>query len=56
MIYAHYTAMSLGGIKHSGMGKDLAKNGIREFVSIKHVNINSGNDKTRSWWFPYGGR
>jgi acyl-CoA reductase-like NAD-dependent aldehyde dehydrogenase len=45
-----------GGIKHSGMGKDLARNGIREFVSIKHVNINTGTEKTRSWWFPYGGR
>jgi acyl-CoA reductase-like NAD-dependent aldehyde dehydrogenase len=43
-----------GGIKHSGMGKDLAKYGIREFVSIKHVNINLGSDKTRAWWFPYG--
>ena len=43
-----------GGIKHSGLGKDLAKYGIREFVSIKHVNINTGTEKTRSWWFPYG--
>ncbi len=43
-----------GGIKHSGMGKDLARYSIREFVSIKHVNINMGSDKTRPWWFPYG--
>ncbi|MDD5472881.1 MAG: aldehyde dehydrogenase family protein [Candidatus Methanoperedens sp.] len=43
-----------GGIKHSGMGKDLSRYGIREFVSIKHVNINLGNEKTRPWWFPYG--
>ncbi|HEX7576032.1 MAG TPA: aldehyde dehydrogenase family protein [Candidatus Methanoperedens sp.] len=43
-----------GGIKHSGMGKDLSRYGIREFVSVKHVNINSGTDKTRPWWFPYG--
>jgi len=43
-----------GGIKHSGMGKDLSRYGIREFVNIKHVNINLGSDKTRSWWFPYG--
>jgi acyl-CoA reductase-like NAD-dependent aldehyde dehydrogenase len=43
-----------GGIKHSGMGKDLSRYGIREFVSIKHVNINSGTEKTRPWWFPYG--
>ncbi len=42
-----------GGIKHSGMGKDLSRYGIREFVSIKHVNINFGTGKTRQWWFPY---
>ncbi|VVB85793.1 Lactaldehyde dehydrogenase [uncultured archaeon] len=35
------------GIKHSGMGKDLSRYGIREFVSIKHVNINFGTEKTR---------
>jgi acyl-CoA reductase-like NAD-dependent aldehyde dehydrogenase len=43
-----------GGIKHSGMGKDLSRYGIREFVSVKHVNINFGTEKTRQWWFPYG--
>jgi acyl-CoA reductase-like NAD-dependent aldehyde dehydrogenase len=42
------------GIKHSGMGKDLSRYGVREFVSVKHVNINFGNEKTRPWWFPYG--
>lgn len=42
------------GIKHSGMGKDLSRYGIREFVSIKHVNINFGTEKTRQWWFHYG--
>lgn len=43
-----------GGIKHSGMGKDLSRYVIREFASVKHVNINLGTDKTRPWWFPYG--
>ncbi len=42
------------GVKYSGMGKDLSRYGIREFVSIKHVNINFGTEKTRPWWFPYG--
>jgi succinate-semialdehyde dehydrogenase/glutarate-semialdehyde dehydrogenase len=41
------------GVKNSGMGKDLSRYGIREFVSIKHVNINFGTEKTRQWWFPY---
>ncbi len=49
-----YPQCPWSGIKHSGMGKDLLRYGIREFVSIKHVNINSGTDKTRPWWFPYG--
>jgi acyl-CoA reductase-like NAD-dependent aldehyde dehydrogenase len=35
------------GIKQSGMGKDLSRYGIREFVSVKHVNINFGTGKTR---------
>jgi acyl-CoA reductase-like NAD-dependent aldehyde dehydrogenase len=42
------------GVKYSGMGKDLSRYGIREFVSTKHVNINFGTGKTRLWWFPYG--
>ncbi|NJD78927.1 MAG: aldehyde dehydrogenase [Candidatus Methanoperedens sp.] len=42
------------GIKHSGMGKDLSRYGVREFVSVKHVNVNFGGGKTRGWWFPYG--
>ncbi|MCX9082211.1 MAG: aldehyde dehydrogenase family protein [Candidatus Methanoperedens sp.] len=45
---------SWGGIKHSGMGKDLSRYGIREFVNIKNVNINLGTEQSRSWWFPYG--
>ncbi len=30
------------GIRQSGMGKDLSRYGIREFVNIKHVNVNFG--------------
>jgi acyl-CoA reductase-like NAD-dependent aldehyde dehydrogenase len=49
-----YPQCPWGGIKHSGMGKDLSRYGIREFVSVKHVNVNFGDEKTRAWWFPYG--
>jgi acyl-CoA reductase-like NAD-dependent aldehyde dehydrogenase len=42
-----------GGIKHSGMGKDLSRYGIREFVGVKHVNVNFGTGKTRPWWFRF---
>ncbi|HEY9247470.1 MAG TPA: aldehyde dehydrogenase family protein [Candidatus Methanoperedens sp.] len=48
-----YPQCPWGGIKHSGMGKDLSRYGIREFASIKHVNINIGTEETRPWWFPY---
>jgi acyl-CoA reductase-like NAD-dependent aldehyde dehydrogenase len=48
-----YAQCPWGGIKHSGIGKELSKHGIREFVNIKHINIDYGTDKTRPWWFPY---
>ncbi|CAG0975243.1 succinate-semialdehyde dehydrogenase / glutarate-semialdehyde dehydrogenase [Methanosarcinales archaeon] len=49
-----YAQCPWGGIKHSGLGgKDLSKYGIREFVNIKHINIDYGTEKTRPWWFPY---
>ncbi len=48
-----YPQCPQGGIKESGMGREMSKYGILEFCNMKTV-INS-KDKTikKSWWFPY---
>lgn len=43
-----------GGVKNSGLGKDLGKEGVLEYTTTKHINIDYGGDKKRDWWFPYG--
>lgn len=40
-----------GGIKQSGFGKVLSKEGLLEFVNIKYVNF--GNNSKRDWWYSY---
>ncbi len=34
-----------GGLKHSGLGKELSKYGIEEFLSIKYLCFNVGYNK-----------
>jgi len=46
-----YPSCPWGGIKQSGFGKVLSKEGLLEFVNIKHVNF--GNNSKRDWWYPY---
>ena len=35
-----------GGLKHSGLGKELSKYGIEEFLSMKYVCFNVGYNKS----------
>lgn len=49
-----YPQCPWGGIKQSGWGKELSKYAIHEYVNIKHINIDFGNEESRDWWFPYG--
>ena len=48
-----YPQCPQGGIKESGMGREMSKYGILEFCNMKTV-VNS-KDKTikKPWWFPY---
>jgi succinate-semialdehyde dehydrogenase/glutarate-semialdehyde dehydrogenase/succinyl-CoA reductase len=50
-----YPQCPQGGIKESGIGKELSRYGVLEFCNMKTV-VNS-KDKTikKPWWFPYNG-
>ncbi|MFL6136700.1 MAG: aldehyde dehydrogenase family protein [Frankiaceae bacterium] len=42
-----------GGVKNSGYGVDLGRWGLDEYAVKKHINVETSNDTTRDWWFPY---
>ena len=42
-----------GGVKNSGTGKELGREGVLEYTNLKHINIDYGKSKRREWWFPY---
>jgi acyl-CoA reductase-like NAD-dependent aldehyde dehydrogenase len=42
-----------GGVKQSGIGRDLSQFGIYEYTTVKHICIENSNDKVQPWWYPY---
>ena len=45
-------AAPFGGMKSSGMGRELGPEGLEDFRQYKHVHIDSKMD-VKSWWYPY---
>ena len=41
------------GTKQSGMGVELGEFGIFEYVRPKHISVETSNQTTRDWWYPY---
>lgn len=48
-----YPQCPQGGIKESGIGRELSKYGILEFCKMKTVVISEDKTIKKSWWFPY---
>jgi len=42
-----------GGTRNSGIGFELSSEALLEFVTRKHLNIETSNDTRRFWWYPY---
>jgi acyl-CoA reductase-like NAD-dependent aldehyde dehydrogenase len=43
-----------GGMKQSGLGRELGEEGLEAFQETKHVHIES-EIAPKDWWYPYGG-
>jgi acyl-CoA reductase-like NAD-dependent aldehyde dehydrogenase len=43
-----------GGMKRSGLGRELGKEGLDAFQETKHVHIETKLE-IKDWWYPYGG-
>jgi len=48
-----YPQCPQGGIKESGIGRELSRYGILEFCKMKTVVISEDKTTKKSWWFPY---
>jgi betaine-aldehyde dehydrogenase len=43
-----------GGMKQSGLGRELGQEGLEAFQETKHVHLET-RIEIKDWWFPYGG-
>ena len=43
-----------GGMKQSGLGRELGEEGLEAFQETKHVHIET-EIAPKEWWYPYGG-
>ncbi|HEX5782150.1 MAG TPA: aldehyde dehydrogenase family protein [Solirubrobacteraceae bacterium] len=42
-----------GGMKRSGLGRELGQEGLDAFQETKHVHIETKLE-VKEWWYPYG--
>jgi betaine-aldehyde dehydrogenase len=43
-----------GGMKQSGLGRELGQEGLEAFQETKHVHVET-QIAAKDWWYPYGG-
>jgi acyl-CoA reductase-like NAD-dependent aldehyde dehydrogenase len=48
-----YPQCPQGGIKESGLGREMSKHGIHEFCNMKTIVKSADKSVRKPWWFPY---